>query len=131
MCIVCDDFNDCLRDMCISYASFLPSYLILLQDESGNFHGSTNSTKIIPEEFDLSQLQSALILQHPNFVEQFQSSTLLQPSKNDYADTQSTNTLLRAHRQMIRLRKMDTILQDVHRQGRISFYMTCTGTYIL
>jgi 2-oxoisovalerate dehydrogenase E1 component alpha subunit len=28
---------------------------------------------------------------------------------------------------MVRLREMDTILQNAQRQGRISFYMTCTG----
>ena len=81
----------------------------------------------MPEKFDLSQLQSALILQYPHYAEQFQSSTLLQPSKNDYPDTNSTNTLLRAHRQMIRLRKMDNILHNAQRQGRISFYMTHHG----
>ena len=37
------------------------------------------------------------------------------------------NTLLRVHRQMIRLRKMDTILHNAQRQGRISFYMTHHG----
>lgn len=104
----------------------------LPQDESGNFRPAdnalhTNSAKILPEQFDLSQLQSSLVLQHPHFAEHFQSSALLRPSKNEYADTQSDNTLLRAHRQMIRLRKMDTILHNAQRQGRISFYMTHHG----
>ena len=67
------------------------------------------------------------MLQYPHFGEQFAASGLLQPSKNDYPDTQSTNTLLRAHRHMIRLRKMDHILHNAQRQGRISFYMTHTG----
>jgi hypothetical protein len=67
------------------------------------------------------------MLQYPHFVEQFQTSTLLQHSKNEYADTSSTNTLLRAHRQMIRLRTMDHILHNAQRQGRISFYMTHHG----
>ena len=39
----------------------------------------------------------------------------------------NSNTLLRAHRQMIRLRKLDTILHNAQRQGRISFYMTQHG----
>eukprot|EP00571_Detonula_confervacea_P007388 CAMPEP_0172313068 /NCGR_PEP_ID=MMETSP1058-20130122/19278_1 /TAXON_ID=83371 /ORGANISM="Detonula confervacea, Strain CCMP 353" /LENGTH=473 /DNA_ID=CAMNT_0013026657 /DNA_START=379 /DNA_END=1800 /DNA_ORIENTATION=+ len=103
-----------------------------MMDESGNFRQEntarhSNSTKIVPEQYDLSQLQSALILQYPHFADQLQSSILLQPSKNDYPDTQSNNTLLRAHRQMIRLRTMDTILHNAQRQGRISFYMTHHG----
>lgn len=103
------------------------------QDESGNFrqaddvNQNINSTKIIPEKHNLSQLSSSLMLQYPHFAEQFQTSTLLQPSKNEYADTSSTNTLLRAHRQMIRLRTMDHILHNAQRQGRISFYMTHHG----
>jgi TPP-dependent pyruvate/acetoin dehydrogenase alpha subunit len=80
------------------------------------------------------------------------SSGLFRPSKNAYPDMTMTtnpaagatstkeeeaaaqeeesytkNTLLRAHRQMIRLRKMDTILHNAQRQGRISFYMTHHG----
>ena len=35
--------------------------------------------------------------------------------------------MLRAHRQIVRLREMDTIFQNAQRQGRISFYMTCRG----
>mmetsp|Transcript_16811 Transcript_16811/g.30481 ORF Transcript_16811/g.30481 Transcript_16811/m.30481 type:complete len:558 (+) Transcript_16811:224-1897(+) len=103
-----------------------------MMDESGNFRQTdsarhTNSTKIIPTKNDLSELQSALILQYPHFADQFLSCDLLQRSKHDYPDTQSSNTLLRAHRQMIRLRKMDTILHNAQRQGRISFYMTHHG----
>ena len=82
---------------------------------------------IAPSYHDLSELRSALILQYPHFAEHLQSSSLLQTSKNVYPDTQSDNTLLRAHRQMIRLRKMDTILHNAQRQGRISFYMTHHG----
>lgn len=41
--------------------------------------------------------------------------------------TSPRNTLLRAYNLMIRLREMDTILQNAQRQGRISFYMTCRG----
>jgi TPP-dependent pyruvate/acetoin dehydrogenase alpha subunit len=44
-----------------------------------------------------------------------------------FADTNSNNTLLRAHRQLVRLREMDYILLNAQRQGRISFYMTCRG----
>lgn len=82
---------------------------------------------IAPEKYDLSQLRSILTLQYPHFAKEIQSSSLFTPSKHDYADTHSTNTLLRAHRQMIRLRKMDTILHNAQRQGRISFYMTHHG----
>jgi 2-oxoisovalerate dehydrogenase E1 component alpha subunit len=35
--------------------------------------------------------------------------------------------LWRLYRQTIRLREMDTVLLNAQRQGRISFYMTCTG----
>ena len=44
-----------------------------------------------------------------------------------YADVDSSDTMLRAYKQMIRLREMDSILQNAQRQGRISFYMTCHG----
>ena len=119
----------CLLCKCLI---FCLSILLQSQDESGNFRQAddvhhTNSTKIIPEKHNLSQLSSSLMLQYPHFAEQFQTSTLLQPSKNEYADTLSTNTLLRAHRQMIRLRTMDHILHNAQRQGRISFYMTHHG----
>eukprot|EP00804_Cyclotella_cryptica_P002361 CCRYP_004068-RA/>CCRYP_004068-RA protein AED:0.35 eAED:0.38 QI:289/0/0.5/1/1/1/2/0/496 len=60
---------------------------------------------------------------------EIRSSALLHPSAHEYPDmtTNPHNTLLRAHRQMIRLRKMDTILHNAQRQGRISFYMTHHG----
>ena len=106
---------------------------MLLQDENGRFlqadtarHQVSLST-FSPEKYDLSQLQALLTLQHPHIAKEIQSINLFIPSKNEYADTQSTNTLLRAHRQMIRLRKMDTILHNAQRQGRISFYMTHHG----
>ena len=82
---------------------------------------------LLPEMYDLSQLRSSLISRHPHFATLFESSDLLRPSSNEYSDTRSTNTLLRAHRHMIRLRKMDTILHNAQRQGRISFYMTHHG----
>ena len=40
---------------------------------------------------------------------------------------ESSSTLKSCYRQMIRLRQMDTILQNAQRQGRISFYMCCRG----
>ena len=57
----------------------------------------------------------------------FDQNPLLQPAKYAYPDTASSNTLLRAYTHMIRLRQMDSILQNAQRQGRISFYMTCRG----
>ena len=51
----------------------------------------------------------------------------MQDAPHDYADVSHKNTLLRAYTQMVRLREMDTILQNAQRQGRISFYMTCRG----
>lgn len=102
---------------------------------------------------DLHQLQLTLSNQYPHYKHEFMSSGLFRPSKNAYPDMTMTtnpaagatstkeeeaaaaqeeesytkNTLLRAHRQMIRLRKMDTILHNAQRQGRISFYMTHHG----
>lgn len=114
----------CLLILCMYVSS---------QDESGNFrHEDTDlhikeANRVIPSYHDLSELRSALSLQYPHFAQHFEASGLLQNSKIDYADIQSTNTLLRAHRQMIRLRKMDTILHNAQRQGRISFYMTHHG----
>lgn len=112
-----------------------------MMDESGKFRSSapvasnnadatssTTSNLSLPEMYSLSQLQSLLIDQHPHYAPLFESSTLLRPSTIEFPDTPgSTNTLLRAHRQMIRLRKMDTILHNAQRQGRISFYMTQHG----
>ena len=74
---------------------------------------------------DLHKLQTLLHNKYPLF--HFDQNPLLQSAKYEYPDTASTNTLLRAHTQMIRLRQMDTILQNAQRQGRISFYMTCRG----
>lgn len=113
----------------------------MTQDESGNFRKPDNSrhtnvSKIIPpKHHDLLQLQSAMTIQYPHFKHHFMSSRLFQPSKNHYPDMplkegeedDAKNTLLRAHRQMIRLRQMDTILHNAQRQGRISFYMTHHG----
>lgn len=79
------------------------------------------------DEHDLSTLRSTLSSKYPHHSPEIHSSTLLQPSPIPYADTGSDNTLLRAQRQMIRLRQMDNVLQNVQRQGRISFYMTCRG----
>ncbi len=123
--------NLCLRGSLLR----IPLCLFVLseQDESGSFRrvdatARNASTPIIPPElYDLSQLRSSLILRHPQFAGLFESSDLLRPSRNEYPDTKSTNTLLRAHRQMIRLRKMDTYLHNAQRQGRISFYMTHHG----
>jgi 2-oxoisovalerate dehydrogenase E1 component alpha subunit len=64
---------------------------------------------------------------YPLHAHEFDNSELLAPSKNSFPDTQNDNTLMRAYRHMIRLREMDTILQNAQRQGRISFYMTCLG----
>ena len=78
-------------------------------------------------EHDLSTLRSTLSSKYPYHSPEINNNTLLQASPTPYADTGSDNTLLRAQRQMIRLRQMDNILQNAQRQGRISFYMTCRG----
>jgi 2-oxoisovalerate dehydrogenase E1 component alpha subunit len=75
----------------------------------------------------LDALRAALCEIYPYHEDEFERNRLLLPAKNNYLDTQSTDTLARAHRHMVRLREMDKILQNAQRQGRISFYMTCTG----
>ena len=77
-----------------------------------------------PEE-TLESFRNFLCESHPHHAAEFQKSGLLQLANTPYADTASRHTLLRAHRQIMRLRQMDTILLNAQRQGRISFYMTC------
>lgn len=72
-------------------------------------------------------LRDTLMKEYPFQVSEFQASGLLRSATHPFVDTGSTNTLLRAYRHIVRLREMDTILQNAQRQGRISFYMTCTG----
>lgn len=106
-----------------------------LMDEHGKFRdpafdaasfGSTLASSPSPNQSqgapqDLAELRAQLQQDYPFHAPEFEASTLLQESP--HAD----NTLLKAHRQMVRLREMDTILQNAQRQGRISFYMTCRG----
>ena len=40
-------------------------------------------------------------------------------------------TLVKMYQTMVSVQAMDTIFYDAQRQGRISFYMTCTGAYLL
>lgn len=75
----------------------------------------------------LDQLRETLCSIYPQHAAEFGRNRLLQPAQFNYADIESQDTLARAHRQMVRLREMDTILQNAQRQGRISFYMTCRG----
>jgi 2-oxoisovalerate dehydrogenase E1 component alpha subunit len=91
------------------------------------FLQSNLATPQKPNANDLEELRTELQEQYPFHAKEFEASGLLQPSKHPYADTDSKNTLLRAHRQMVRLRGLDTIFQNAQRQGRISFYMTCHG----
>lgn len=72
-------------------------------------------------------LRSKLFNLFPYHTHEIKASGLLHSTEHPYIDTDTTDSLLRAHRQMVRLRTMDTILQNAQRQGRISFYMTCTG----
>lgn len=76
---------------------------------------------------ELADLRGKLTQMHPYQAQEIETSSLLRNAEQTYPDTKSTNTLLRVHRHMLRLRTMDTILQNAQRQGRISFYMTCTG----
>jgi 2-oxoisovalerate dehydrogenase E1 component alpha subunit len=76
---------------------------------------------------DLDELRSKLSNLYPHQEHEINESQLFHSNTHSYPDTNSQNTLLRAHRLLIRLRTMDTILQNAQRQGRINFYMTCTG----
>lgn len=100
-----------------------------MMDESGNFIRPKTAVAETqtPTRHDLSELRMTLEVEYPHFATKIQSCGLLRPSQFAFADTQSDNTLLRAHRHMHRLRQMDTILQNAQRQGRISFYMTHSG----
>lgn len=116
---------------------------MLVQDESGDFrdpawdgkehsHSRPPGLQLVSKsrthaKDDLAALRSNLAEEYPYQAAEVEASGLLHSSDHPFADTKSTNTLLRAHRQMVRLRAMDTILQNAQRQGRISFYMTCTG----
>lgn len=75
----------------------------------------------------LDNLREKLKKETPLRSEVVNHSKLLVPSEREYQDINSRDTLLRAFTLAIRLREMDKILQDVQRQGRISFYMTCHG----
>uniref|UniRef100_A0A7S2UAE3 2-oxoisovalerate dehydrogenase subunit alpha n=1 Tax=Attheya septentrionalis TaxID=420275 RepID=A0A7S2UAE3_9STRA len=86
-----------------------------------------NSSTAKTTPFDLDLLRTSLLSQYPVYKNEIEESFLLQPSPSEYPDTLSNNTLLRAHRHMMRLRQMDNILQNAQRQGRISFYMSCRG----
>jgi 2-oxoisovalerate dehydrogenase E1 component alpha subunit len=120
--------------------------LCLQKDENGEFRdpssdgfksdqfGSNMAYKIdqvsqahANQNEDLFLLRSNLSNLFPYQVNEINTSRLLHHTEHPYPDTNTTNTLLRAHRHLIRLRTMDTILQNAQRQGRISFYMTCTG----
>lgn len=112
----------------------------LLQDEDGEFRepnldGTEHTLPFAPafdkeeagSEGSLDAFRKFLCETHPHHKAEFQKNKLLELSKTPYQDTECRHTLLRAHRQIIRLREMDTILMNVQRQGRISFYMTCRG----
>ena len=92
-----------------------------------NKSAGTEETTDTRRRHDLVTLRQQLREQYPFHAEEFDKCGLLQESKHPHPDTNSKNILLRAHRQIIRLREMDTILQNAQRQGRISFYMTCRG----
>jgi hypothetical protein len=64
-----------------------------------------------PSSQDLSELRTKLQQQYPFHAKELEQCTLLDESKHPYPDTNSRNTLLRAYRQIVRLREMDTIFQ--------------------
>lgn len=76
---------------------------------------------------NLEEARLFLGVSNPSQKAEIEASSLLQDNSYTFDDTDSMNTLLRAHRQLIRLREMDMVFHDAQRQGRISFYMTCTG----
>lgn len=93
---------------------------------------SAMTTALCGTEF-ISRLQAA----YPHYAETLEKMALFHSAKDGkfsyatYADeheeTATLPLLLRAHRLMVRLRQMDSILLSAQRQGRISFYLTCTG----
>jgi hypothetical protein len=97
----------------------------------------TNELPDSDETNNLHSLSKTLISEYPNHESYIDYSNLFKYFTKQYPDESSSenssnislskNTLLRAHRQMHRLRQMDTILQNSQRQGRISFYLTCRG----
>jgi hypothetical protein len=116
---------------------------VALQDENGQFRDPSmdgkegrrpmsspfarNKSNDDNDDHNLDDLRSFLIKQHPHHQQELERSGLLQAARHPFTDTNSNNTLLRAHRQLVRLREMDYILLNAQRQGRISFYMTCRG----
>lgn len=138
-------YNKIKLQLCLqAFAKCSHRFLLFLgaQDECGDFrdpawdgkehsHSKSACLQLFPrsqeDADDLASLRKHLAQEYPYQTAELESSGLLYSSENPYPDTKSTNTLLRAHRQMIRLRAMDTLLQNAQRQGRISFYMTCTG----
>lgn len=113
---------------------------VTVQDENGQFRDPSMDGKEghrarpmssqftrESDKYDLDDLRSFLSNEYPHHKQEFERNGLLAPAKNSFADTQTNNTLLRAHRQLVRLREMDLIMLNAQRQGRISFYMTCRG----
>lgn len=112
-----------------------------VQDETGRFRNPLNdgyhddglmtnhSHQLSDEEPDdnLSSVRSSLKEQFPYFAGHISSIPLFRSAKHEYADIASTDTLIRAYRQMTRLREMDNIMLSAQRQGRIAFYATCRG----
>jgi 2-oxoisovalerate dehydrogenase E1 component alpha subunit len=113
-----------------------------IMDENGYFRDATTAalsneqdddaailTITTDDATDLLDTLRRHLMQHaqPHLQEYLQSSTLLQQALHEYPDVHSKNTLLRVFIQMSRLREMDEKFQNAQRQGRISFYMTCTG----
>ena len=83
-----------------------------------------------PAKYNIDNLRRDIISKNPAHDQILQNLDLLRSSKvtfHDMPTETNSNMLLRAHRQMIRLRAMDYILLNAQRQGRISFYLTCSG----
>jgi len=97
------------------------------QDENGIFRESQCESFPNVKGGDLVALRKILMQYHPSLGNEFSQNPLLQSAVNEYPDIATKNTLLRAHRQMIRFREMDKMLESSQRQGRISFYMTSRG----
>jgi 2-oxoisovalerate dehydrogenase E1 component alpha subunit len=131
---------------CLYYLQ-ISFWLLLSKDENGEFrnpscdgfdnnqfessieeHLDSLSQSNASEDTDiLMHLRLKLSNLYPHQSYELNKCLLLHSTTNPYPDTNSNNTLLRAHQLLVRLRTMDTILQNAQRQGRISFYLTCTG----
>eukprot|EP00523_Entomoneis_sp_CCMP467_P002801 CAMPEP_0168762994 /NCGR_PEP_ID=MMETSP0724-20121128/24131_1 /TAXON_ID=265536 /ORGANISM="Amphiprora sp., Strain CCMP467" /LENGTH=578 /DNA_ID=CAMNT_0008812177 /DNA_START=122 /DNA_END=1858 /DNA_ORIENTATION=+ len=122
-------FRDPTLDGVEPTSNDIPKLHASLEDENDSEKPVSN--------FSGSAFRSNLKKAHPQYADELDQTRLLRSaadgkvsfatSVDDHPEDAKLPLVLRAHRLMIRLREMDRILLNAQRQGRISFYMTCTG----